>query len=142
VNDAGSASSFEVGVAIVTTDDGTARPSDLDDEMPGYEDASGRRMRRRHAEDLPTPVVVKGADAVQAATEAIAGQVALAADRIAAAIQARSVAKPEPGDLGLESVQVSFGITLTAGIQALFTAQAESSAQVTISLVRRPEAPC
>ena len=46
---------------------------------------------------------------------------------------------PESGKLGLESVEVSFGITLSAGVQALFTAQAESSAQVSITLVRRPD---
>jgi hypothetical protein len=82
---------------------------------------------------------VKGGEAVRVATEAIAGQIGLAAERIAAAVEARAVA-PEPGKLSLDSVEVSFGITLTAGVQAMFTAQAESSAQVTIILARRPAA--
>jgi hypothetical protein len=82
--------------------------------------------------------LVKGGDAARVATEAIAAQIGLAAQRIAAAIEAQAVAAPQPGKLGLESVEVSFGITLTGGVQALFTAQAESSAHVNIILTRRP----
>jgi len=35
-------------------------------------------------------------------------------------------------------VQVAFGITLSGGVQAVFTSTVESSAQVTITLARRP----
>ncbi len=81
-------------------------------------------------------VVVKGRDALLGASEAIAGEIGEASQRIAAAIDARGTLPSQPGTLGLESVQVSFGITLTGGVQAFFTAQAESSVQVTITLSR------
>jgi hypothetical protein len=51
------------------------------------------------------------------------------------------VAPPAEGALGLDSVEVSFGITLAAGVQALFTTQAESSAMVTITLSRSSPGP-
>jgi hypothetical protein len=140
VDDTGQETSYDVGVVIVGNDD-AADGSGHGSALPGYEDAAGWRIPRPRAGDLSASVV-KGNQAVQAATEAIAVQVALAADRIAGAIQARCGIEPMPGELGLESVEVSFGITLAAGIQALFTAQAESSAQVTIGLTRRPQAPC
>jgi hypothetical protein len=100
----------------------------------------GLKHTRRQVADLSHAVVVKGGEAVRIATEAIAGQIGLAAVRIAAAIEAQAVASPQPGELGLESVEVSFGITLTAGVQALFTAEAESSAHVNITLTRQPAA--
>lgn len=37
---------------------------------------------------------------------------------------------------GLDSVEVQYGVTLSAGLQTVFTAQAESSVQVTITLTR------
>ena len=131
---------FEVGVAVVLADE-PAEGSDgeRNGAVPGYEDASGLKVRGKHAADRPPTLVVKGEEAVRVATEAIAGQIGLAAERIALAIEAQALAAPEPGKLGLESVDVSFGITLTAGVQALFTAQGESSAQVTITLARRPD---
>jgi hypothetical protein len=138
-----SGGSFEVGVAVVTTDETAAGPGNREARrggaLPGYDEASGLKLFGRHSAD-GSAVVVKGGEAVRVATEAIAAQIGLAAERIAAAIEAQAVAAAEPGKLGLESVDVSFGITLTAGVQALFTAQAASSAQVNITLVRRPAA--
>lgn len=135
---------FEVGVAVVATEEPGADSGDRDGQrrgvLPGYDEASGFKIHGRHAVDRPPAIVVKGGEAVRIATEAIAGQIGLAAERIAAAIEAQAVATPQPGKLGLESVDVSFGITLTAGVQALFTAQGESSAQVTTTLARRPGA--
>jgi hypothetical protein len=129
---------FEVGVAIVPVDEGTVGSGDRDDEssdvFPGYEEASGVKLPGRRAAER---VVVKGGEAVRAATEAIAGQIGLTAARIAAGIGEHVVTAPQPGEFGLESVEVSFGITLTGGVQAMFTAQAESSAQVNITLTRR-----
>jgi Trypsin-co-occurring domain 1 len=136
MNSLGSANSFEVGVAIVTLDNDPAQGGSYGAHA-GYENASGIRMHRKDMAAAPSVIVVKGTDAVYVATEAIAGQIALATERIAAAIQARSVAHPQPGGLNLESVEVSFGITLAAGVQALFTAQAESSAQVSITLTQQ-----
>lgn len=137
----GSASraSFEVGVAIQgLPTDGT--PEGVRREPPGYDEASGmHEWRSRVASRLPV-LIEKGEDAVRMATEAIAGQIGMAAQNIAAAIELHAP-PPEPGVLELESVEVSFGITLAAGVQALFTTQAESSAQVTITLSRSPSAP-
>lgn len=136
--------SFEVGVAVVATDEAAVGPGGRDGQdggaLPGYDETSGLKLPGRHAADRPPALVVKGGQAVKVATEAIAGQIGLAAERIAAAIETQALAAPEPGKLGLESVEVSFGITLTAGVQALFTAQAESSAQVSITLARRSDA--
>lgn len=130
---------FEVGVAIVAADEGAAGPGDRDRQrggaLPGYDEVSGLKLPGRRA-----ALVVKGGEAVRVATEAIAGQIGLAAQRIAAGIEAQAVATAQPGKLGLESVEVSFGISLTAGVQALFTTQAESGAQVNITLTRRPPA--
>jgi hypothetical protein len=83
-------------------------------------------------------VVVKGDAAVKAATEAIASQIGVTAQRIATSIDAQTLAEVDAGKLGVDSVEVSFGVTLSGGVQALFTAQAESSAQVTVALTRRP----
>jgi hypothetical protein len=132
---------FEVGVALVVARESPTRPSDRDsqdggEDLPGYDEASWL-SKGRHATDQ---VVEKGGEAVQAATDAIAEQIGLAAQRIATAIEAQAIAAPGPGKLGLESVEVSFGITLSVGVQALFTAQTESSAQVSIVLARRPAA--
>ena len=131
---------FEVGVALVVPREGPTGPGGRDSQdggdLPGYDEASWL-SKGRHATDR---VVEKGGEAVRAATEAVAGQIGLAAQRIATAIEAQAIAAPGPGKLGLESVEVSFGITLAAGVQALFTAQAESSAQVNIVLARRPAA--
>lgn len=129
---------FEVGVAIVAAEENPLRPGDRGgSSLHGYDEAFGLKPSGRQASDGPLAVVVKGGEAVRVATEAIAGQIGLAAQRIARAIEAQALTAPEPGELGLESVEVSFGITLTAGVQALFTAQAESSAQVHITLTRR-----
>jgi hypothetical protein len=132
---------FEVGVAIAAADDGATEPGSRDDQrgtpIPGYDEAWGAKPGR-NAEGRRPALVLKGAEAVRAATDAIAGQIGITAQRIAAAVEAQSIAAPEPGQLGLESVEVTFGITLSAGVQAMFTAQAESSAQVCITLARRP----
>ena len=131
--------SFDVAVAVVSTDGSPAGSEDQDDEgggaLPGYDEAAGLRPGVRRVSGR---VLIMGEEAVRAATEAIAGQIGLAAQRIATAVDTSAVTAPLPGELGVESVEVSFGITLTGGIQALFTAKAESSAQVSITLTRRP----
>jgi hypothetical protein len=82
-------------------------------------------------------LLAKGDGAVKLATEAIARQIGLAAQRIAETIDAQAISSVSTGTLSLESVKVSFGVTLTAGVEALFTAKSESSAEVTITLTRR-----
>ena len=78
-----------------------------------------------------------GERAVKIATDALAGQIAATAQRIATVIDQAQVNFSSSAAFGLERVEVSFGVTLSAGVQALFTAQAESSAQITITLSRR-----
>ena len=134
--------SFEVGVEIVAAGENAAVAGDRGGQgsgRPGYDEASGRKLLGGRPDGRPA-VVVKGEQAVRAATDAIAGQIGLAAERIATAIDMRTVAAAGPGQMGLDSVQVAFGITLTAGVQTLFTAQAGSSVQVTVTLSRRPPA--
>lgn len=147
-SDAGSSSreSYDVGVAVLPLRDGTgerdndrqAAESDAR-SIPGFDDIIGRKRFRMP--DQVAPVILRGEAAVQAATEAIASQIGVAAQRLAASIEVEIAKSPAPPTLRLDSVAVSFGITLTSGVQAMFTAQAESSAQVTITLSRQPGGP-
>jgi hypothetical protein len=142
---AGSSSreSYDVGVAVLPLRDGV-RGRDNDRQaaepeaggIPGFDDTIGRRQFR--IPDQVAPVILRGEAAVQAATEAIASQIGVAAQRLAESIAIEIAKSPAPSTLRLESVAVSFGVTLTSGIQAMFTAQAGSSAQVTITLSRQP----
>jgi hypothetical protein len=97
----------------------------------GLDDMHGRAFERG------VVLVQAGAAAVREAADAIAGGIGLVAANLAEAIDAR-IPPATPGALELETVQVSFGITLAGGVQALFTSQVESSAQVTVTLSRRP----
>jgi hypothetical protein len=131
---------YEVGVAVAALSDTLiVSPRDQEERtpggVPGYDEALGRG--KANAARMPA-LIEKGEGAVQTATEAIAGQIGLTAQRIARAIGDEVAPPSGPGELGLESVQVSFGVTLAAGLQAIFTAQAESSVQVTLTLSRRP----
>jgi hypothetical protein len=140
--------SYEVGVAIVPTiesvptvpDDGHQVPGG---SVPGYDDVFGRRKHpdpdHPDRPGRPVTLVERGDAAVRAATEAIAGQIGVTAQRIAEAID-QQVAPPDGQSLAIEEIEVTFGITLAAGVQALFTAQAQSSAQVTIRLSRQATA--
>jgi hypothetical protein len=131
---------YQVGVAIQALpveDDGLAGAR----HAPGYDEATGGGGVGRRWAERRTLVVEKGEEAVRIAAEAIAGQIAIAAQHIAAAVERQAPAPSAPGALALESVDVSFGITLAAGVQALFTVQAESSATVTITLSRPTPGP-
>jgi hypothetical protein len=102
---------------------------------PGFDETAGFRQHGRHAAQV---VMAKGDAAVKLATESIARQIGVAAERIALAIQTPGLSASPPGTLALDSVEVTFGVTLTAGIEAMFTATEESSVRVTIVLSRRP----
>ena len=130
---------YEVGVAIAPMADqvdhvpeNNARASGV----PGFDETLGRKG---HLGERRPILIEKGEEAVRAATEAVAHQIAQAADRIANVIEAGTARRTDSGMLGLESVEVCFGISLTGGIQAMFTSQIESSVQVTITLSRRLE---
>jgi|SRR3954452_1841104 hypothetical protein len=105
---------------------------------PGFEDASGVRERLSHG---ARTVVVAGEQTVLAATKAIGTEIArtadVIADQITNALDAR-VTQPVPGALGLDSVEVTFGITLSAGVQTVFSTKGESSTVVKIVLKRSP----
>jgi hypothetical protein len=128
---------YDVGVAIfsvaqdrVAAQGGREAPGG--ESIPGYDEALGRRR------ELPVTHIARGEEAVRAATEAIASQIGIAARRIATAIGQQPA--PDHDSFLLDEVEVSFGVSLAAGIQTLFTATAESSAQVTVRLSRRPVA--
>ena len=80
-----------------------------------------------------------GEKAVRDATDALATQIGATARRIADAIgqQEQDRQSAKPGTFGLDTVEMAFGVTLTGGVQTLFTLQAESSVQVTITLSRK-----
>jgi hypothetical protein len=124
----------EVGVAVVAIE-APGRDEFRKGAIPGYEDSWGR-ADPSHGTTRRTVLVEKGDQAVRSATEAIARQIALAAERIARTIEQQAWPQAGADDLTLDSVQVGFGVTLTAGVQTIFTATAESSAQVTITLSR------
>jgi hypothetical protein len=141
-----SAEPFDVGVAVMplrqmvpaprTESSPSAGNSSSGSSIAGFEEAKGGW--RHPAETVPI-LIEKGEDAVRAATEAVAGQIGLAAQRLARSIEERMAISPSAGAaLDLDSVSVSFGVTLTVGLQAMFTAQADSSVQVTITLSRPP----
>ena len=134
---------FEVAVAFAAPAEARAvspAPGEPeDDDIPGTEEAAGLLFWQRPGQ-RPT-LVEKGEEIVREATEALAAQIGATARRIADAIGRQEAASPSagPGTFGLESVEVQFGITLSGGVQTLFTAQAESSVQVTITLTRHPD---
>lgn len=130
----GDTASYEIGVAISPLEAAAGtnnRPAG--GGIPGFDETMGRGQPRWRS-----AVVERGEEAVQAATEALASQIGLAAHRIAAAIEVQSGPASDDASLGLESVQVAFGITLSTGLQAMFTALVDSSAQVTVTISRRP----
>lgn len=131
---------YEVAVAIAPAAVSTQGPSFPAEENagtgPGFDETSGLHSHGRHAAEGRS-LLAKGDAAVKLATEAIARQIGLAAQRIAQSVDTTAISPPASGGLALESVEVSFGVTLTAGIEALFTAKSESSAEVTIILRRR-----
>ena len=131
------AGSYDVGVAIVPVIESVAATPDDGQQasggsVPGYDDVLGRRKTL----ERPAAQIERGEAAVRAATEAIASQIGITAQRIAEAID-QKVAPPTGQNLAIEEVEITFGISLAAGVQALFTAQAQSSAQVTIRLSRQ-----
>jgi hypothetical protein len=108
--------------------------------IPGTKEAAGNlHLWRQRPEGQQRPTLVEKGEAVtRRATEALAGQIGATARLIAEAIgrQEAAALPAEPSAFGLDSVEVQYGITLSAGLQTVFTAQAESSVQVTITLTR------
>jgi hypothetical protein len=147
-NSVGVAGHFEVAVAFAPVEEvqvvspgGGAAPWE-DEGIPGTKEAAGnlRFWQRQDGQQRPT-LVEKGEEVTRKATEALAGQIGATARLIAEAIGRQETAAPsaEPSAFGLDSVEVQYGVTLSAGLQTVFTAQAESSVQVTITLTRSRE---
>lgn len=133
----GSGLGYDVAVAVMPISSVEGQPDTPErsgGHLPGHDDAIGRPWGQRS-----TMLLEQGEQAVRAATEALARQIAVTAQLMAAVIEEQQVVSSAPAMFGLESVQVSFGVTLSAGVQALFTAQAGSSAQVAITLSRRAD---
>lgn len=130
---------YEVAVAIapaVKSPHGNSIPGGPDaPPQPGFDDTAGFSLPGRH---VAQAMLAKGDAAVKLATESVARQIGVAATRIAAAIEAQGAPSGPSGTLSLESVEVSFGVTVAAGVEALFTAREESSVLVTVVLSRRP----
>jgi hypothetical protein len=142
--DSGGGLSFDVGIAIhpsaAIAAESAVRSqaggrSGESAGLAGYDEVIG--LIRQRAGDRRLTLIEKGEDAVRAGTEAIAGQIGIAAQRIAAVLDQQDWTPATENGLGLESVQVAFGVTLSGGVQAVFTSAVESSAQVTITLTRR-----
>lgn len=129
---------YDIAVAVVATDERLERAREATGGIPGFEDTLGRSSKS----GTITGVVIlqKGDEALRIATEAIARQISVTAQRIAETMNRGSWPPPQQqSELGLQGVEITFGVTLTSGIQAIFTAQAGSSAQVTIKLGRSSE---
>lgn len=143
----GSEPGYQVGVLLRREVVGD-RPAGLPGEagpdraggLDGYDEAVGG-WRRRVAV-AGEGLAELGEGAVRAVARAVAAQVGLVAEQVAASLEERDIAHAGPGRLGLDTVELTFGVTLTAGVgsavNAFVTAEGETSFQVTISLSRRP----
>jgi len=123
---ASAAKEFEIGIAVVPLRESVPAPRTesrtvADNGIPGYEEALGRG--RLQAPERAPFLIEKGEEAVRAATAAIATEIGRATQRIAMAIGDEVALSSTAGPFDLESVSVSFGITLVAGVQAMFTVQ-------------------
>ena len=111
---------YDVGVAILPLRDGTVdrradRPvaESPSGQIPGYDEVLGRKEFR--SADRRSLLIERGEDAVRVATEGIAAQIALAAQRMAEAIDTRVAESSNPATLSLRSVGISFRITIDFG---------------------------
>jgi hypothetical protein len=135
----GGAATYEVGIAIMplaTVPDDDHETSTGVGGVPGFDETVGRGGIKSRSYPI---LIQKGEEAVRGAAEAMAEQIGVIARQITAAIEAQTETQPNLGVFGLDSVQFSFGITLSAGLQTIFTSQVGSSAQVTVTLSRRPD---
>lgn len=134
---------FEVGIILRPgagqlgdLESGAQPPGDRQSQ-DGYDEATGRWWGAGRDK-----LVGLGEDAVRLASTAVAAQVATVAEQVAARLERSTISHGAPGQLALDTVELTFGVALTAGtgsaINAFVTAEGESSFEVTISLTRRP----
>jgi len=136
---------FEIGIMLRPAErpgglEPGAEPPEDGEARDGYDEAVGGPGRWLGAGR--NKVVELGEDAVRLASSAVAAQVATVAEQVAARLEPSPISQGGPGQLALDTVELTFGVTLTAGtgsaINAFVTAEGESSFEVTISLTRRP----
>jgi hypothetical protein len=106
-------------------------PAGVGQNVPAFDETRGGTDR---LERQARAILDKGEQAVAAATDAVAAQIGATVARIAKAVEQQTALSLNPATSSVESVEVSFGITLTMGLTTVFTAQGESSVQVTVSL--------
>jgi hypothetical protein len=132
---------FSVGVMVrpVGPTMPAATPDVGSDGPSGFSEAAGGRGR--HAANGRGPVAELGERVVRAAADAVASQVAIFTDQVRASLERQRATTTPPGDLDLDGVELTFGITLVGGvgpgISALIKAEGESTFEVTITLSRR-----
>ncbi|WP_322748678.1 MULTISPECIES: hypothetical protein [unclassified Frankia] len=133
----------DVGVALVDRDStGDADADTGDDGESWLVEAAGRGGQHRRTRRAA--VVERGEEAVRAAVRALSSQIGVVAGEVARGLDGQGLVEAAPGRLGVDAVEVSFGVTLTAGsgqaIQAVLSVEGEAAVQVTVSLTRRPAA--
>lgn len=128
---------YDVAIAIMPTvpiQTNSAMIGDRDttaQSVPGFEDTRGGRASSERRDNA---LIERGEQAVAAAADAVAGQIGTVVARIAKAVEHETALSLDAESPSVESVEVSFGITLTAGLTTVFTAQGGSSVQVTVTL--------
>jgi hypothetical protein len=117
---------FDIAVSVVSDigADGIAV-----DGLP-YEPASNAGQAK------PTRHLERGSRALEI-MDSLGEYIGDVSQRLAAAVDGASSGVDAAGGLRVESLDITFGVTLGAGIAALFTIQNESSAQVTVTLSRQ-----
>lgn len=125
---------YDIAVALMPADGLLATASDGEEQpdstVPGFEDAFGTKGSERRSGVL----IERGEEAVLAASDAIARQIGTAAARIAMAIEDKTEPMLNAENINMESIEITFGIALSAGVTTVFTAQGESSVEVTLRL--------
>jgi hypothetical protein len=131
-----SALAYRLGVRL--RDQQGEEGKDTHSEPGSFAEASGRWGRRVAIGQ--SQVRELGEAALRATADAIGAQVGTVAERIAASLEQRSITHASAGQIGLESVELTFGLVLTAGagkvVEAFLTAESETSAEVRIVMSR------
>lgn len=94
--------------------------------------------RGRHSTDRQR--IVQGGDAVREVTESLARALGVVSADMAAALNSLPSGSPEADAWHPGSVDVTFAVQLSAGVNALFVAQGQASAQVALRFVRSASA--
>jgi len=131
------AAAYQMGVLLRPADALAPGASGAQGSVGQFQSASGGGSRTR------AWAVAAGDAALSAAGDAIAGQVATIAGRVASELASSPIGGGDPGQLAVETVEIAFGLMFTASggkfMEALLTAGGEATVQVSVTLSRRPE---